>query len=150
MPGIKPPHQPDPYAGYNFWVEWDSILHAGFKECAGLDSSQAAGEYREGTDPLTVRKIPGLVKYANITLRRGITDNSELWSWRETITKGIADRRNISIVLMDDTGKEKIRWNLINCWPTSWSGPQLDATSDNVAIESLELAHEGLQVDKWG
>lgn len=149
MPSIRPPHLPDPYGGYNFHVEWDGIVHAGFRDCSGLDSSQEAGEYREGTDPLTTRKIPGLVSYSNISLSRGITDNAELWNWRERIAKGTVERRNVSIVLMDDTGSEKIRWNLINCWPTTWSGPEFDASSGEVAIETLELAHEGVSVDSW-
>ncbi len=149
MPNIRPPHAPDPYGGYNFHVEWDGIVHAGFRECSGLDSTSEAGDYREGTDPLTARKLPGLVTYSNISLGRGISDNDELWKWRQQIAKGIADRRNLSIVLMDDTGAEKIRWNLVNCWPTTWTGPSFDASSGDVAIETLELAHEGVSVDGW-
>lgn len=149
MPDIKPPHNPDPYGGYNFYVEWNGIIHAGFQEVSGLSSSQNPGEYREGTDPLTMRKLPGLVTYDNITLKRGTTNNDELWKWRENLMKGNADRREISIVLLDDTGAEKIRWNLTNCWPTSWSGADFNATADEVAIETLELVHEGISVDKW-
>jgi phage tail-like protein len=62
---------------------------------------------------------------------------------------GTADRRNLSIVLMNDKGEDVIRWNFRNCWPTSWSGPSLDASSDEVAIEQLTLAHEGFEVDQW-
>jgi phage tail-like protein len=149
MPDIRPPHNPDPYGGYNFFVEWNGIIHAGFKQCSGLDSTQSAGEYREGTDPLTKRKIPGLNSYSNITLQRGITNNDELWKWRQSLMQGTADRREISIVLMDDKGVEKIRWNLSNCWPLSWKAPDFDATNDDVAIETLELVHEGITVDKW-
>lgn len=149
MPSIRAPHNPDPYAGYNFYVEWNGIIHAGFQECTGLDSTQQAGEYREGTDPLTMRKIPGLVSYSNITLRRGITNNDELWKWRQSIMSGNAERREISVVLLDDQAQEKIRWNLTHCWPTGWTAPDFNATSDEVAIESLELAHEGVTVDQW-
>jgi phage tail-like protein len=149
MPDIKPPHQPDPYATYNFYVEWNGIIHAGFQECSGMGSTQNAGEYREGTDPLTVRKLPGLITYDNVTLRRGITNNKELWDWREKIMKGNVERREVSIVLLDDTGAEKIRWNLTSCWPVTWSGPEFNATSDEVAVETLEFAHEGISVDKW-
>lgn len=149
MVDIKPPHNPDPYSVYNFYVEWNGIIHAGFKECSGLDSSQNAGEYREGTDPLTMRKIPGLVSYSNVTLQRGITNNPELWEWRAKVAAGTVERRSLSIVLLDDTGEEKIRWNLTNCWPTSWKAPDFNATTDEVAIESLELAHEGITVDTW-
>jgi phage tail-like protein len=149
MPEIKPPHKSDPYSPYNFYVEWNGIIHAGFRECSGLNSTQTAGEYREGTDPLTVRKLPGLITYNNITLRRGTTNNDELWQWRSKIMKGNVERREVSIVLLDDTGKEKIRWNLTNCWPVTWSGPDFNATSNEVAVETLELAHEGISVDKW-
>jgi len=149
MPPIKPPHNPDPYGGYNFFVEWNGIIHAGFQECTGLDSTQQAGEYREGTDPLTMRKIPGLVSYSNITLSRGITNNDELWRWREEFIRGNGARREVSIVLRDDTGEERIRWNLTQCWPTTWKGADLKANADDFALETLELAHEGIKVDKW-
>lgn len=149
MPPVKPPHQPDPYASYQFYVEWNGIIHAGFRECMGLNATQTATEYREGTDPPTKRKIPGLVNYGNVTLKRGITSNSELWKWRENLMKGNAERREISIVLLDHTGTEKIRWNLTSCWPVTWSGADLNATSEELAIETLELAHEGISVGKW-
>ena len=134
----------DPYGGYNFLVEIDGITRAGFQECSGLDSTQSPGEYREGTDPLTVRKLPGLVTYSNITLNWGITDDSELWDWRKEVADGNVQSKNISIVLMNDAGEEKLRWNLTNCWPTGWTGPSLNAQTSDVAIEALELAHEGL------
>jgi phage tail-like protein len=147
MPNLKITH--DPYQSYNFYVEWDGIIHAGFQECSGLDSSQNSTEYREGTDPSTVRKIPGLVSYSNITLRRGISNNDELWQWRLNLMNGNVDRRNVSIVLLDRTGEEKIRWNLTHCWPTTWSSPDMNSTSDEIAIESLELAHEGIMKVEW-
>lgn len=149
MPDIKAPHRPDPYFSHNFYVEWNGIIHAGFRECTGMNSTQTASEYREGTDPPTVRKLPGMVTYGNITLKRGTTNNDELWQWRSKIMKGQVERREVSIVLLDDTGKEKIRWNLTNCWPVTWTAPDFNATSNDAAIESLELAHEGITVDKW-
>ena len=140
----------DPYAGYSFRVEIDGITRAGFRNCSGLDASQEAGTYREGTDRgLTMRKLPGLITYSDITLSRGISSDSELWQWRQTVMSGEVDRRNLSIVLMNDKGEDAIRWNVRNCWPTKWTGPTLDATSDEVAIEELELTHEGFEVDKW-
>jgi phage tail-like protein len=140
----------DPFGGYNFRVEIDGITRAGFKSCSGLEISQNAGPYREGTDrSLIVRKIPGLVTTSDVTLARGITNDSELWQWRKKIGSGTVDRRNMSIVLVDETGKDVIRWNLRNCWPTKWTGPSLDATSDELAIETLVIAHEGLEVDTW-
>jgi phage tail-like protein len=140
----------DPFGGYNFRVEIDGITRAGFKSCSGLEISQNAGTYREGSDrSLIVRKIPGLVTTSDVTLARGITNDSELWQWRKKLGSGTVDRRNMSIVLVDDTGKDVIRWNLRNCWPTKWTGPTLEATSDELAIETLVIAHEGLEVDTW-
>jgi phage tail-like protein len=140
----------DPFGGYNFAVELDGITRMGFKQCSGLDSSTAATKYREGTDAtLTSRQLPGMLTFSHITLQRGISDDHALWDWRAEIATGKATRRTISIILRDDAGNEKIRWNVRNCWPMKWTGPTLDATSDAVAIETLELAHEGLEVQKW-
>ncbi len=140
----------DPFNGYNFAVEMDGITRMGFKQCSGLDSTTTATKYREGTDPtLAQRQLPGLLSFSNITLQRGVTDDRALWDWRSSVAGGAVVRRTISIILRDDAGNEKIRWNIKNCWPTKWSGPSFDATSDAVAIETLELAHEGVEVQKW-
>ena len=140
----------DPYSGYNFAVELDGITRAGFRECSGLENSQNAGEYREGTDKnLSARKLPGLVTHSDITLSRGITADSRLWEWREKAMKGTVERHDISITLLDDTGDPKITWNLFECWPRQWTGPSFNATTDEVAIEQLILAYERIEVDRW-
>lgn len=140
----------DPYAGYNFAVELDGITRAGFRECSGLENSQNAGEYREGTDKnLGVRKLPGLVTHSDITLSRGITSDSKLWEWRQKVMTGTVERHDISITLMDDAGNPKIIWNLYDCWPRQWTGPGLNATADDLAIEQLILACERIEVDRW-
>jgi phage tail-like protein len=135
----------DPYRGFNFIVEIDGISRAGFREASGLDSSQDPTEYREGNDKaLTARKLPGLNKFSNISLKWGITDDKELWDWREQARNGKVEYKNGSIVLLNDTGEEKIRWNFVNGWPTKWTGPTYNATSNDVAIETLEIVHEGI------
>ena len=136
----------DPYRAYYFQVELDGINRAGFRECSGLDSSQDPIDYREGNDDLTTRKLPGLVKYSNITLKWGITDDAELWDWRKKAMEGKIERKNGSIVLMDDTGEEKLRWNFREGWASKWTGPSFNATGNEGAIENLEITHEG--VDK--
>ena len=138
----------DPYRGYNFKLEMDGISRAGFRECSGLDSSQDPVEYREGNEVLTVRKLPGMVKYSNITLKWGITNDGELWDWRKKAADGSVERKNLSIILLDDTQEEKIRWNLREAWPTKWSGPDFNATGTDVAIETLEIVHEGITESK--
>jgi phage tail-like protein len=141
----------DPYQAFNFAVEIDGLTRAGFKSCAGLDSTSSATKYREGTDAsLASRQLPGLLSFSNVTLTRGLSDDHALWDWRELVMKGQVQRRTVTIVLRDDQGQDKIRWNLRNAWPTKWSGPSFDATADAVGIETLELAHEGVEVQKWG
>ncbi|WP_366943409.1 phage tail protein [Nevskia sp.] len=135
----------DPYRSYNFKVEIDGIIQAGFQEAGGLDSMTDAIDYREGTDPNHVRKLPGLNKVSAITLKRGVTDSTELWAWRQTVINGRAERRNLSIVLLDDTGSEKLRWNVRNAWPSKWTGPSFNAATAAIAVETLELTHEELE-----
>lgn len=140
----------DPYPGYNFSVELDGITRAGFRECSGLENSQNAVEYREGTDKnLSVRKLSGLVTHSDITLSRGITSDSKLWEWRQKVMNGTIERHDISISLLDDSGAAKITWNLYDCWPRQWTGPSFNASTDDVAVEQLILACERAEVDKW-
>lgn len=140
----------DPYFGYNFAVELDGITSMGFKSCSGLDTSTTATKYREGTDPsLAQRELPSLLHHSAITLMRGISADHALMDWRNDIINGKPTRRDISIVLRNELGVEKIRWNVKNAWPSKWTAPSFDATSDAVAIETLELTHEGIAVQKW-
>ena len=134
----------DPYRAHGFIVELDGIARAGFRECSGLDTSNDPVEYREGIDGRTTRKLPGMTKYANLTLRWGTTDDVELWQWRQKAADGLVERKNGSIVLLDETGEEKLRWNFREAWPTKWTGPSFNATGSEVAIETLEIVHEGL------
>lgn len=135
----------DPYRAHRFLVEIDGIARASFRECSGLETRQQPIEYREGGDPLTVRKLPGLVTYSNITLRWGITDDPSFWAWRKSAADGSVQRKNGSIVLLDETGTEKIRWNFREGWPSAWVGPSFNASGSDVAVESVEIAHEGVE-----
>ncbi|HEX7313606.1 MAG TPA: phage tail protein [Pyrinomonadaceae bacterium] len=135
----------DPYRGFNFLVEIDGITRAGFQECSGLDATIDVTEYREGADPNHKRKLTGLNSFSNITLKWGVTDSGELWKWHQTALDGKAERKNGSIILMDEAGNEKLRWNFLNAWPTKWTGPSFNATDSSVAVETLELAHEELK-----
>jgi len=134
----------DPYRTYHFIVEIDGITRAGFRECFGLDSTQEPIDYREGNEGLTARRLPGLVKYSNIVLKAGITDDAQLWDWRKKAIDGKVELKNGSIILLNDAGEEKLRWNFVNGWPTRWAGPTFNATSNEVAIEALEIVHEGV------
>lgn len=132
----------DPYKNFRFRVEIDGIQPASFAECAGLGSEIEVVEYREGSDPSAVRKLPGTVTYPDIVLRWGVTDSRELYNWHLGIINGNLQRKNGSVVLLDDSGQERIRWNFFQAWPSKWVGPTLNARSDDVAIETLVLTCE--------
>lgn len=136
----------DPYVNFNFLVEIDGIVRAAFQEAGGLDSSIDIIEHREGGENITTRKLPGQVKFSNISLKWGMSDDTDLYEWHKQWLEGdpAATRRNGSIVLLDRQGQEKVRWNFFNAWPTKWTGPGFNAESHDVAIETMELAHEGL------
>lgn len=136
---------PEPFNNFNFLVEIDGITRAAFHECSGLDSTIDVIEHREGGENITPRKLPGMTKYSNIVLKRGITDDKELYSWHLKAIRGEVTRKNGSIVLLDRAGVEKARWNFVRAWPSKWTGPSLTAEGNDVAIEQLDLAHEGLE-----
>jgi len=135
----------DPYRAYPFLLELEGIARAVFMECSGLDVGSPSIEYRQGSDPTTVRKLPGLWKYSYISLKRGITDDAELWQWCKGAIDGRVERKNGSIIVRDGNGATKARWNFREGWPTNWTGPTLNSTGNEVAIETLDIAHEGLE-----
>ena len=137
----------DPYAAFNFLVEIDGVSVAGFSECTGLSTETEIIEYRNGNEDITVRKIPGLKKFTNITLKRGYTDSKELWEWRKTVMDGRTERRSGSIVLLNESREQVLRWNFRHGWPTKLEGPHLNANSNAIAIETLAIAVEDIQMD---
>jgi phage tail-like protein len=137
-----------PYTGFNFRVEIDGIAAASFAEVCGLESETAVIEYRTADSPTnSTIKLPGLTKFANIVLKRGITRDTALWQWRKSIVDGNLDRRNGTIVMLDETHTPVLRWSFRRGWPCRWEGPCLDAAANEVAIETLEIAHEGLELE---
>ena len=136
----------DPFAAFNFIVEIDNIAKAGFSEVSGLAVEIAAIEYREGGDKrLGMRSFPGLAKYANITLKRGFTADLSLWKWIKSVLDGDVVRANVSITLLDDQRRAVARWQVHDAWPCKYEGPTLNAQGNDIAIESLEICHEGLE-----
>src|SRR5262249_12178909 len=109
-----PSSRHDPYKVFRFRVEIDGLTAAAFSEVSGLESETDVIEYRTGTEPNLHRKLPGLTKYPNIVLKRGITQDDELWKWRQRVIEGNVDRRNGTIVLQDDSGQDQVRWNFRN------------------------------------
>ena len=121
----------DPYGQFNFNIEIDGKPLGGFSEVSGLSQDSTPIEYREGNEKQgTTRKLPGLIKYDNIVLKRGWTKDKVLWEWRKQVIEGKTDRR----------------WNFREGWPCKWEGPALNGNTSEAAIETLEIAHEGLEM----
>ncbi len=137
----------DPYRNFRFLLEIDGIVQAGFSECTIPDTTNEPIEYREGNEETTVRKLPGLTKYGNITLKWGITDSMELFNWRKQVIQGkMGDaRRNIAIILHDEEGNPAARWEFREAWPSKYDAPDLNAKGNDVAIETLDIVHEGME-----
>jgi phage tail-like protein len=135
----------DPLLGFNFGVEVDGMLVAGFSEVSGLQSEAEIEEYREGGVNEYMHKRAGPIKYsANLVLKRGISDAAGLWSWYADVAQGKIQRKTVSIVLMDSACEERQRWNFRRAYPVRWVGPGLRAAAAEVAVETVELVHEGL------
>jgi phage tail-like protein len=138
----------DPYRGFNFQLEIDGIPRGSFSECSGLTAEGDAVDYREGTDlQPNVRKLVALRKYTNIMLKRGYTQDKSLWAWYANIHNGLPDRRNVTIILMNEEHTPVLRWHAENAWINKIEGPSLKASGNEIAIESIELIHEGLTIE---
>lgn len=134
-----------PYLNYNFLVEIDDLVVAGFSEVTGLDIEIQKHEYHEGGVNAYVHQLAGPTVYpSNIVLTRGISDSTVLWEWFQNVAKGDVVRRDGAIILLDVQGAEKWRWDFSAAYPVKWRGPQLKALGSEVAIESLELSHRGI------
>lgn len=150
---MPPIHRDDPYGAFNFEITVNGVSDDGkavsgsFTEVSGLEVSIDFIEYRNGSEDITPRKIPGLKKFTNITLKKGITGDLEFWNWIVEAMKGSVIRTEGSIVLLDENQQEVMRWNFKRGWPCKWTGPGLNATNGEIALETLEICHEGLAID---
>jgi len=137
----------DPLRNLRFRLEIDGVGTASFSEVGIGETETSAIDYREGTDPLHVRKLSGLTKYGNITLKRGVTDSMELYNWHKGIVTGQiqANRKQVAIVVQDEAGSDEARFVVSEAWPTKYSASELNAQGNEVLIETLELANEGIE-----
>lgn len=143
VPGVNRIHRLA--SSFHFWVELDGIYVAGFSEVSGLEAETEVEEFREGGLNGYVHKLPKGIRYPNLVLKRGMTKSPVLWSWYESTMNGTIARKSGSVVLQQPDGKEFGRWNFYDAYPVRWSGPQLSASSSDVAVESIEIIHSGLQ-----
>ena len=137
----------DPLRNFRFKLEIDGLADAGFSEVSIGPSSVDIIEYREGSDPPHVRKLSGLSKYGNITLKRGVTSSLDLFNWyNEVVSGGSASaRRKVAIVVSDESGADQARFVVSEAWPVKYDPGSLNARGNDVFIEEIELANEGIE-----
>lgn len=142
MPGERN----DPYRNFRFRVELGDIAVASFSEATVPDSTTESTDYREGTDPTHQRKLSGLTKYGSVTLKKGLTDSLDIYNWKKQVeeTGALGARKDISLILIDEEGNDKARWNIVEAWPTKYDPSDFSAKGNEVLIETLELVHEGI------
>jgi phage tail-like protein len=137
-----------PMPAYHFIVEWGGV-RTGFTEVSGLSMETQVIEYREGSSPdAAVTKMPGLTKFSNITLKRGIQKgDNDFFKWMQTIQGSKVERRDIRISLLNENHEPVMSWRLRNAFPVKIDIAPLKASANEVAMETIELAHEGLSIE---
>jgi phage tail-like protein len=139
---------PDLMTTFSFALEIEGVNLGTFRKCSGVESETETIEFKEATKDgkMLIRKVPGAMKWANITLERRIDSTTDLWEWRKQVIDGDVDaaRKNGSIVVYDSRHTEVARWNFEAGWPCKWTGAELDAGGGDIACEKVEIAHEGL------
>lgn len=135
----------DPLLAFRFEVRLDDLPVAGFSECGGIQLETETQDYMEGGRNAHLLKFPTRTKQSNIILKRGIA-NRTLWDWYYALTTGTIRRRNGSILVYDAAGAQVVmEWQFQRAFPSKWIGPELNAAQNNIAVETLELCHEGLE-----
>ncbi|GAA4609848.1 phage tail-like protein [Actinoplanes octamycinicus] len=141
----------DPYLGYGFRVEVGGLVVGGFTEVTGLQVETVVETYREGGVNEYEHKLPGPARYpANLVLRNGISDVEALWQWHQDVLGGVFERRDGTVYLLDGAGEDVMWWHFLQALPVRWTGPELRAASGTVAVEAVELVHQGLRKARAG
>lgn len=139
----------DPLVSFNFAIDVQGQIQGFFTEVSGLGSETEVTEHKVMGEKgqQVVKKIAGRLKWQDISLKRGITTNMDIWKWRKMVEEGkqLEARRNGSIIMYDQTGKEVARWNFQKAWPSKVTGPQPKADSNDIGIEELVIVHEYIE-----
>ena len=142
----------NPLVGFHYAIEIQGVVTGYFTECSGIGSEHEMIEHKivdeKGRE--LVQKIPGRLKWQDVTLKRGITNNMDIWDWRDQVVLGKVDdaRRNGSVVMFNQQLSEVARWNFENAWPSKVSGPSMKSDSNEFGVEELVITHEGLYREK--
>jgi phage tail-like protein len=137
---------PDPVAELSFQVEVPGMSIGRFRECSGIEVEVEVKEYQEGGSNDYVHKLPTRVKYPNIVLKRGVTHEEALAKWFFD-SRNAPQRRDVTITLLGPGTKVVRRWSFLNAYPVKWTGPNLNASSNQIATETLEIVHNGLRLE---
>ena len=139
----------NPYAGFNFTVTVEGSEPAAFATVIVPTVEIDVVEYRDGNDRANQpRQVVGLTKYTNLVLKRGIATRPDLWAWFDQVRQGTIDRRTVVVTLLNEERNPVMVWKLHKCLPIKWVGPTLSAHESEVAIEEIELAVEGLEIEQ--
>jgi phage tail-like protein len=139
--------QKDPLVSAWYGVEFQGQVQGAFRECTGLGSHNEVVDYKASgpKGEYVMKKVPGRMTWNPITLKRGITDAMDMWKWRKVVEDGKVDeaRKNGSIVMFNQQGQEVARWDFVAAWPSKITGPTANANANEIAIEEMEIVHEG-------
>lgn len=137
-----------PLPKFHFQVKWDSAIMS-FQEVSGLDIEAQPIEYRHGDSPqFSTIKMPGIKKSGNVTMKKGIfKSDNKFWDWFNQIKMNTIKRLPVTISLLDEAGAPTMVWTLANAWPTKITGTDLKSDGNEVAVETIEIAHEGVTID---
>jgi len=150
---MPPVIRADPYTAFNFQVIVTGVSNDGkavsgsFSEASGLEVEVPPILYRNGSEDITQRKIPGLKKFTDITLKRGVTGDVDFWKWIVNALNGQVQRVSGAIVLLDENRNEVMRWKFDRAWPTKFTGPTLHAGNNEIAMETLVICTESNLID---
>jgi phage tail-like protein len=136
-----------PIPKFHFQAEWGGV-RIGFTEVSGLDAETEVIEYRDGASlEYSKRKIPGMQKYPNVTLKRGVfASDNDYFKWWNTVALNTVERRSVTISLLNEKHEPVMVWKVKNAWPSKIASTDLKADGNEIAIESIELAHDGLVI----
>lgn len=135
----------DAYAAARFYVQIEGVHHAVFTEISGLQVETEVLEFREGGNNGFIHRLPGPIRVGNVTLKHGLVGDAELFAWYMRVARGLFEPRNLSVIIYNSEGHETARWSFAKAYPVRWVGPMLTGDGDTYAVETLELAHAGLQ-----
>jgi phage tail-like protein len=137
---------PDGKPSCRFYVQVEGVAQAVFTEVTGLAMEMAVEDVEEGGNNGFVHRLPGRCKVSNLTLKRGMTTSNDFLKWSRDVARGKIEKKNVSVILYNLNGTEAMRWTFEHAYPVKWSGPQFKADDTAVAIETVELAHEGMNI----